>query len=745
MDMKFKKLSFHENEILFGRDSTPFITAVEFDGKNVVEVFFRKGKKISSKTEVFKPFILLEDTIYMDDWDGTYEAKRLKGEAYYKYLVFLETWSDLQLLLKYFKKTTGSTPAGLNSPFLYLNDPVHQYLLLSGRTLFKEMSFGDLFRLQLDIETYCAEGFEFSNPHREEDRITVISLSDSSGWECVISGREHSEKRMLEIMVEQINVRDPDVIEGHNIFNFDLTYITARARRCKVPLAFGRSKQVIKSRPSRLNIAERTISYKKFEVYGRHFVDTYLLAQMYDVTARNLESYGLKSVAKHFNVASPKRTYIEPDKLSWYYDNKPNELLEYGLDDVRETRAISEILSQSFFYQTRIFPYSFQNAIIRGNATKINSLFIREYINAKHSIPRTSQAREYSGGYTDIFHQGVVSRVLYCDVQSLYPSIMLAFKYFPKNDELNIFRTLLEDLKDFRLKAKEMVSVAKSKPEKMYFDALQATFKVLINSFYGYLGFAYGNFCDFDQANKVTEKGRSIINSMVKWLEGNDCKLIEIDTDGIFFVPPDSIKTKNAEVGLIRKLSDALPDGINLELAGRYKAMFSYKIKNYVLLDYEGKMIIKGSGLRSRGLELFQRKFMEEMFFFVLKGEEAKVVDLLEKYTQELLNHKWDKKMFIKTETLKESLATYSEKISKKKRSGAAAYELAIKSTRNYQPGDQISYYVIGDKSRVRVFDNCKLASLWDHQEPDENIEYYKKKLNALYDKFNPFFHVDLA
>jgi DNA polymerase I len=739
MDMKFKKLSFHENEILFGRDSTPFITAVEFDGKNVMEVFFRSSKKVTSKTEVFNPFILLEDTAYMDDWDGTYEAKRLKGDAYYKYLVFLETWSDLQLLLKYFKKITGATPASLNSPFFYLNDPVHQYLLLSGRTLFKEMSFGDLVRLQLDIETYCAEGFEFSNPHREEDRITVISLSDSSGWEYVISGREHSEKKMLEIMVEQINLRDPDVIEGHNIFNFDLTYITARARRHKVPLAFGRSKQVIKSHPSRLNIAERTISYKKFEVYGRHFVDTYLLAQMYDVTARNLESYGLKSVAKHFNVASPERTYIEPDKLSWYYDNKPDELLKYGMDDVRETRAISEILSQSFFYQTRIFPYSFQNAIIRGNATKINSLFIREYINAKHSIPRTSQTREYSGGYTDIFLQGVVNRVLYCDVQSLYPSIMLAFKYFPKNDELNIFQTLLEDLKDFRLKAKEMVNAGKSKSEKMHFDAIQATFKILINSFYGYLGFAYGNFSDFDQANKVTEKGRDIIKSMVKWLDGNDCKVIEIDTDGIFFVPPDSIKTKTAEMSLIRDLSDALPDGINLELAGRYKAMFSYKIKNYVLLDYDGKMIIKGSGLRSRGLELFQRKFMEEMFFFVLKGEETKVVDLLEKYLQELINHKWDKKMFIKKETLKESLATYSEKISKKKRSAAAAYELAIKSTRNYQPGDQISYYVIGDKSRVRVFDNCKLASQWDHEDPDENIEYYKKKLTTLYEKFKPF------
>ncbi|MHC4268202.1 MAG: DNA polymerase domain-containing protein [Planctomycetota bacterium] len=738
--MKFKKLSFHENEILFGHDSTPFITAVEFDGNNIMEVFFRKENDVLSKKETFKPFILLEDTSYMDDWDGTYEAKKLKGEAYYKYLVFLGNWSDLQLLLKHFKKITGATPASLNAPFLYLNDPVHQYLLLSGQTLFKEMSFNDLVRLQLDIETYCAEGFEFSNPYREEDRITVISLSDSSGWEYVISGREHSEKKMLEIMVEQIDSRDPDVIEGHNIFNFDLTYITARARRHKVLLALGRGQRVVKSHPSRLNIAERTISYKKFEVYGRHIVDTYLLAQMYDVTARNLESYGLKSVAKHFNVASPKRTYIEPDKLSWYYDNKPDELLKYGMDDVRETRAISEILSQSFFYQTRIFPYSFQNAIIRGNATKINSLFIREYINASHTIPRTSQTREYSGGYTDMFFQGVVKRVLYCDVQSLYPSIMLAFKYFPKNDELNIFCTLLEGLKDFRLKAKEMVNEAKSKSEKMYFDALQATFKILINSFYGYLGFAYGNFGDFDQANKVTEKGRNIIKSMVKWLEDSDCKVIEIDTDGIFFVPPDSVKTKKTEMGLIRELSDALPAGINLELAGRYKAMFSYKIKNYVLLDYDDKMVIKGSGLRSRGLELFQRKFMEEIFLLMLKGEEGKVVNLLEKYIEDIVNHKWDKKMFIKTETLKESLATYSEKISKKKRSAAAAYELAIKSTRNYQPGDQISYYVIGDKSRVRVFDNCKLASQWDHKEPDENIEYYKKKLNTLYEKFKPFF-----
>ncbi|MFQ5963919.1 MAG: DNA polymerase domain-containing protein [Candidatus Scalinduaceae bacterium] len=739
MDMKFQKVYFHKNEILFGHDSTPFITAVEYDGNSSMEIFIRKGNKVTSRIETFKPFIFLEDTGYINGWKGTYEAKKLKGGEYYKYLIFLNNWTDLQHLMKHLKKTTGATPASFGTPFYYLNDPVHQYLLLTGQTLFKEMSFGDLVRLQLDIETYCAEGYEFSNPQREEDRITVISLSDSRGWEYIISGKEFDEKKMLEIMVEQINSKDPDVIEGHNVFNFDLTYIETRAKRHKVPLTIGRNKQILKSHPSRLNIAERAISYRKFEAYGRHIVDTYLLAQMYDVTARSLESYGLKVIAKHFNVAPHGRTYIKPEMINWYYDNKPDELLKYAMDDVRETRAISEILSQGFFYQTQIFPYSFQNVIIRGNATKIDSLFIREYISSNHSIPQPPQAKEYSGGYTDIFYQGVVNRILYCDVQSLYPSIMLTFKYFPKKDELHIFRSLLEDLKDFRLKAKEMVNIAKTKAEKMYFDALQATFKILINSFYGYLGFAYGHFSDFDKANKVTAKGRALIKSMIEWLEDSNCKVIEIDTDGIYFVPPENITKEKEEEKLVEELSNTLPAGINLELAGRYKAMFSYKIKNYVLLDYDDRMIIKGSGLRSRGLELFQRKFMEEMIYLLLKGKGKEVRNLLEKYTDELENHKWDKKMFVKRETLQESLSTYSEKVKSKKRSAAAAYELAIKSKRNYQPGDQISYYVTGKNSKVRVFDNCKLASEWNPKKPDENVEHYKKKLQNLYEKFKPF------
>jgi len=56
--------------------------------------------------------------------------------------------------------------------------------------------------------------------------------------------------------------------------------------------------------------------------------------------------------------------------------------------------------------------------------------------------------------------------------------------------------------------------------------------------------------------------------------------------------------------------------------------------------------------------------------------------------------------------------------------------QLALKSGRNYQAGDQISYYVTGDGKRVSVYDNCKLAADFNPARRDENIDYYLDKLS---------------
>ena len=182
-----------------------------------------------------------------------------------------------------------------------------------------------------------------------------------------------------------------------------------------------------------------------------------------------------------------------------------------------------------------------------------------------------------------------------------------------------------------------------------------------------------------------------------------------------------------------------------MELDGRYPAMFSYKIKNYALLDENGRLLIKGSGLRSRGLESFQRDWLEEMLTLLLTGEREKIRDLYQRYLDDLQNHRRDITWLAKTETLQDSLDNYQTKVKAKKRNAAAPYELALKSQRRHQPGDQISYYVTGTKAKVKISENCKLATQWNRQDPDENVEHYKAKLNELYEKFKPWIEFDNA
>ena len=730
---------FYQNEALFGHRPTPRIVAAEFDGRQHIEVFTREGDSLRREKRAFRPFVLVSDLSLLFGFEGKLETTPLSGSADLRYLAFASDWKEGGELVRILSRNSKKAPGDPSAPFFFASDPVHQHLLLSGETLFKEMRFEDLIRMQMDIETSITEGFEFPNPVRKGDRIAMIAVSDSRGFERVLSGPELSEPEVIRALIEIVQGRDPDVLEGHNLFNFDLEYLAARAKRHGIRLALGRDRREARSRPSRLQIAERTIAYTRFDLFGRHLIDTLFLVQMYDASAREIESYGLKDVARHFKLSPADRVLIEPDRINWYLQNDLERARAYCLADALETRALSGLLSPSFFYQAQIFPFSFQNVILRGNATKIDSLFMREYLHRRRSVPLPPPPKEFAGGYTDLFEQGVLFRVLNCDVQSLYPSIILTFGHAPKSDGLKVFPALLADLKKFRLQAKEMARRSATEQERHFYEAVQGTFKILINSFYGYLGFSLGHFADFNEAQEVTARGRALIRQMVGWLSERGCRVIEIDTDGIYFVPPAEIQDARGEESLVEALSKTLPEGIRLELTGRYRAMFSYKMKNYVLLSEGGEMIIKGSGLKSRGLEPFQRRFMEELFALLLTERPQEAPSLLERYRTELREHRWNPKMFSKTETLSDSLSTYQEKVKNRKRNMSAAYELALRSERAYQPGDAISFYVTGTRKNVKVFEACKPASSWDPANPDENTAYYDRKLLDLYEKFRPF------
>jgi DNA polymerase elongation subunit (family B) len=749
-------MEFEKNTLLFGADPTPRIVAIELGETGTVRVYRREadGSRVAD-VEPFHPFVWADSDVV----DLGIETEKLQSDLKYGWMITVDSWKELIAL------RNGLKNAGRD--FFAFTDPVQHYLTATGRTLFKDLPFEELKRIQLEVLSFDAvagvgdSGTAVADPGRD-DHIMSIALSDNSGWEELIvvdpNNVEESERNALKRLTALIKERDSDVIEGHDLFRVYLPLLVARAKKLKTKLDWGRGDGFLRSRPSRLQIAEKTIDYPKFTVGGRHFVDTFLLVQFYDVGMRSLAGFERSDVARHFDLCdSEEISALTGKELQRAYLDNSEAFRRRALCGIRETRELSELLSQSYFIQAQIFPYNYQDVIVRGNATRINALFLREYLRQRHSIPELPLPRAFEGGYTDIFFTGVARNVWHCDIASLYPSVMLQFECFPATDQLQIFRHLLTDLRTFRLEAKAKMRAEKDPARQHHLQALQNTFKILLNSFYGYLGFAQGHFADFDAAARVTQIGRDLLRKMIEWLNTHGAHVIEVDTDGIYFVPPAVAGGGDAGNGgrggakdqprstppattierLQQGLAEILPPGIDVEIDEQFDAMFSYKAKNYALLTKDGDVIIKGGALKSRGLEKFQRVFLEEMIKLIMQGKSEAVGDLRNEFEQKIRNREWKIDMLMKTDTLQDSLDKYRAKIAGSARNRAAAYELALASGRNYKPGDQISYYIKATPKKVPAYEAAKLASEFDPQNRDEHVDYYVAKLDDLMKKFS--------
>ena len=734
-------MEFEKNTLLFGADPTPRIVAIELGETGTTKVFRREiDGSIVADVEPFHPFAWADSDVV----DLGIESEKLQGDLNYGWLITVDSWKELIAL------RNGLKNAGRD--FFAFTDPVQHYLTATGRTLFKDLPFEELKRMQVEV---LAGAPTSRDDPGNNDHVMSIALSDNTGWEELIvvdpNNIEEFECAALKRLTSLIKERDPDVIEGHNLFRFDLPYLVDRAKKLKTKLDWGRSGGFLRSRPSRLQIAEKTIDYPKFTIGGRHFVDTFLLAQFYDVGMRSLAGFERTDVARHFELCDSEETSALAGKeLQRAYLSDSEMFRRRALCGVRETRALSDLLSPSYFIQAQIFPYNYQDVIVRGNATRINALFLREYFRQRHSIPELPMVRAFEGGYTDIFFTGVARNVWHCDIASLYPSVMLQFDCFPATDQLGIFRHLLTDLRTFRLDAKAKMRAEQDPAKQHHLQALQNTFKILLNSFYGYLGFAQGHFADFDAAARVTQIGRDLLRKMIEWLNAHGAQVIEVDTDGIYFVPP--VDATPRRVGnheqtrrdaastvddLQKDLAKELPPGIDVEIDEQFEAMFSYKAKNYALLTKDGDVIIKGGALKSRGLEKFQRVFLEEMIKLIMQGKPEAVGDLRNEFEQKIRDREWKIDMLMKTDTLQDSLDKYRAKIAGSARNRAAAYELALASGRNYKPGDQLSYYIKVTPKKVAAYEAAKPASEFDPENRDENVDYYVAKLDELVKKFS--------
>ena len=698
---------------------------------------------INTIDESVYPFFLISDIHFLTSFPrDRFQFQQLKGTNYFQYIVVFTSWRDYWDALSHVER--GIAKSKQKEPVIYrINSPIQQFLMQTGHTCFKGMALDDLHRMQLDIEVYTDSGFP--DPSRPEDEVIIIALSDNRGWSQLLHTKQSNEKDMLEELVRVIISKDPDVIEGHNIFAFDFMYLRSRFKRYNLPFTIGRDGSEPRSFSSSMRFAERTIDFPVLDIAGRHVIDTYFQVMSYDVFKRDLPGYGLKTVAKYFGFAPHDRTYIEGKDISATWRSNPDRLLSYALDDVTETERLARHLSGSTFYLTQMVPSTYGQVARTGPASKIESLFIREYIRNRESIPRSEWGSQTMGGYTDVFYTGVAGPIVYADVESLYPSIMLNYDIKPKYDTLNLFPTLLQKLTTLRLKTKQFMLEANSPGARSELDARQSSYKILINSFYGSLGFSHATFNDFSEADRVASIGQDILRNIISILQREQCRVIEVDTDGVLFVPPQHCNSEEDERNFVDALNKEMPTGIRIGYDGRFRKMLSYKKKNYALLTYEGTIKFKGSSLVSRSSEQFGRRFIRQAIKLLLDENFDALHELYLNTRSTILEHGWHEALeFSRTETLKNTLQHYQADVSDGKRPRAASYELAIRRYREtgfpVRKGDRISYYITGVDAHATSYDHARFAEEWDREAPDENAAYYLRRLDEFAQKLEPFF-----
>src|SRR5205823_4278565 len=164
-------MEFQKNTMLFGADPTPRIVAIELGEMGTVKVYRReKDGSTISDVEPFHPFVWADADVV----DLGIEAEKLKGDLKFGWLITVDSWKELIAL------RNGLKNAGRD--FFGLSDPVQHYLTATGRTLFKDLPFEELKRMQLEVLAH-------------DEHIMSIAVSDNSGWqELIVVDPKNSEE-----------------------------------------------------------------------------------------------------------------------------------------------------------------------------------------------------------------------------------------------------------------------------------------------------------------------------------------------------------------------------------------------------------------------------------------------------------------------------------------------------------------------------------------------------------------------
>ncbi|MCD6434415.1 MAG: ribonuclease H-like domain-containing protein [Candidatus Diapherotrites archaeon] len=607
--------------------------------------------------------------------------------------------------------------------------------------------------LAIDIETLAPERF----PDPKKDQILTVSIVDEKEA-TVLSSKEiknakfvksfKDEKSMLTELINTIKKKNPDILLTYNGDGFDIPYLRERCRELGIKFAIGIDDSEPKAVTKGLT--------KAFRIEGMQHIDVYaMLTLLAKLAVVNLVKFDLESVVEV--ILNEKKEKIPSKSITemWQNGSSLEKLARYNLEDSIATYKIAKKYLTLIIELCRLVKLTPFDVVRASASTLVESLLFRKAFEKNILIPNKPSEEEvstriettYEGGYVKEPKKGLHERIAVLDFSSLHPTIIITHNISPetincghkeckeKNTAPNgvYFCTkkkgfvpeTIEELFFRRMKIKKMLK-EKSKDSKEYevLNARQHALKIILNSFYGYLGYARSRWYSREAASAITAFSRKYVKFVGQEAEKLGFEFLYGDTDSAFLAIPEG-KSKQDIIKFVENINAKLPGVMQLELEGFYKrGIFVTKKsdekaakKRYALIDEEGNLKIVGFEYVRRDWAPIAKKTQRKVIEAILKeGNPAKAVKIVRNVINKLKSGAVKKEDLVILTQIKKSLSSY-EAIGP----SVAAAKKAIARGKHIGIGSVIGYIItrrgksISERAEMEEF----------VKEGDYDAEYY--------------------
>jgi DNA polymerase elongation subunit (family B) len=386
-----------------------------------------------------------------------------------------------------------------------------------------------------------------------------------------------SEADMLTRFINAFAAIQPTIITGWNTDNYDIPYLI---NRCKNVLG---AQSIKKLSPA--GIVDWNKNREKYKIFGVSSLDYLTLYKKFTYT--ELPNYRLDTVAK-FELGKGKVEY--DGDLNELFATDIHKFVEYNMVDVNLVYELDEktqllnlartichkghVSYEDVYYASKYLDGAAIVDLKRNGLVAPNKAF--------RFVEEESESDALAGAYVMAPVPGLYKWIYDLDLTSLYPSIIMTLNISPetkvaviknwdqecllKSDPQEVtlqngtyiqdikqwlqdneytvasngavyqtakrgfLPTILEKWFDERVTYKDKRDEYEVGSEDYkFYDALQLTQKVLLNSFYGVLGLKTFRFHDLDNAGAITAVGQSIIKFSAKVINNHYAKEVGQD------------------------------------------------------------------------------------------------------------------------------------------------------------------------------------------------------------------------